>query len=338
MADFLDGTVDVPKVGKVKKAYILVPAGLAGAYVLYRWYQASRGDEQPAPGADGMYTSDDLSEYGLSTSGGTGTVTGNNGNQQTDATNPNVIDDNAEWTAKAVELLGNAGYDQATVYAALGEFLARRSLDKTEASIARAALAAAGQPPIGGPYSVIEAAVTGPIALTAPTGLKVTATTTTSVSLAWNKVNGAGYYRVYRSGASTNVGSTDGGNTTITISGLQPNTEYSFQVAADTTTAVPGPKSSPVKAKTKAVALAKPTGLKASNVGKTSFRVSCSPVKGAAYYRWYVNGSPYGASDQPYRDFTSRKPNTSYRITVAADTTNQTPGPQSSPLTVKTKK
>lgn len=337
MPEFLQGTVDAPVIGRVKKAYILVPAGLAGAYVLYRWYQASR-QEAPAPGADGLYTSDDLSEYGLSTTGGATTVTGNTGSTVTDATNPNVIDDNAEWTQKAVELLGNAGYDQATVYAALGEFLARRSLDKTEASIARAALAAAGQPPVNGPYSVIEAATTGPVKLAAPTGLKVTATTTNSVTLSWNKVAGAGYYRVYRSGSSTNVGATDGGNTTITVSGLQPNTEYSFQVAADTTTATPGPKSSPVKGKTKAIALAKPTGLKASNITRSTFRVSCNKVAGAQYYRWYLQGKPQGASDQPYRDFIGLRTNTTYTVTVAADTVNQTPGPGSSPIRIKTKK
>ena len=338
MAEFLKGTANVPGLGKVKKAYIYVPAGIAGAYVAGRWYQASRAAEDAPAGSDGLYTSDDLSEYGLSTTGGVGTVTGNTGNTVTDATGTDVIDSNAEWTQKAVELLGNAGYDSAVVYGALGEFLARRSLDKTEATIARAALAAAGQPPTGGPYSVIEAATQAPAELKAPTGLKATEVTTTSVTLAWNPVEGAGYYRAYRSGASTNVGATDAGNHFVTITGLSPNTEYSFQVAADTTTMKPGPKSSPIKVRTKAVALAKPTGLKASAITKTSFRVTCNKVTGAVYYRWYVNGSPYGASDQPYRDFTSRKANTSYKITVAADTGNQVPGPQSSPLTVKTKK
>lgn len=334
----MEGTADVPGIGKVKKRYIMIPAGIAAVYVAYRWYGASRGEEGPAPGADGMYTSEDLSDYGLSTSGGSTNVTGNQGSTVTDGTRPEAIDSNAEWTAAAVEALTNQGFDGQVVSLALGEFLARRSLDKTEASIARAALARVGQPPVGGPYSVIEAATTAPAELKAPTGLKQTAVTTTSVTLAWDPVVGAGYYRVYRSGASTNVGATDAANKTITISGLQPNTSYSFQVAADTTTGKPGPKSSPLTVKTKPLALARPTGLKASNITRSSFRVTANKVPGAVYYRWYVNGAPYGASDQPYRDFTSRRPNTSYKITVAADTGNQTPGPQSSPLTVKTKK
>lgn len=336
MPEFLEGSVDVPAVGKIKKVYIIVPAGLAGAYVLYRWYQASQAEDDGPVADDGMYTTDDLSEYGRSTTGGAYQPGGNTGSVVTDGTNPNAIDSIPEWTNKAVELLSNAGYDPMVVHDALGEFIARRSLDKTEATIARAALAAVGQPPTGGPYSVIEAAVTGPVALKPPTGLKVTETTSNSVTLSWNKVDGAGYYRVYRSGSSTNAGATD--LTTIKVSGLQPSTSYSFAVAADTTTAVPGPKSSSVTAKTKNITLSKPTGLRSSNVTKTSFRVTCSPVKGAQYYRWYVNGAPYGASDAPYRDFTSRRPNTAYKITVAADTTSQVPGPVSSPLTVKTRR
>ena len=333
----LNGTVDVPAVGRVKKRYVVIPAGIAALYVGWRWYQARQDGAEPAPGADGYYSTDDLSEYGLSTTGGATNVTGNTGNTVTDGTKPDAIDDNAEWTDRAVEKLGNAGYDTAVVYAALGEFLARRSLDKSEATIVRAAVAAAGQPPVGGPYAVIEAATQGPVELAAPKNVRVTAKTSTSVTLAWDAVPGAGYYRAYRSGSSTNVGATDAGNRTIVITGLQPATEYTFQVAADTTTGKPGPKSAGVKAKTSSVKLAKPTGLKASSVTKSSFRVTCSKVTGAQYYRWYLNGKAVGASDQPYRDFTGLKGKTTYSVTVAADTTTQEPGPQSAALRVKTK-
>jgi hypothetical protein len=334
----LEGTVDVPAVGRVKKRYVVIPAGLAAVYVAFRWYQARQEGDEPAPGADGLYSSSDLSEYGLSTTGGSTTVTGNTGSTVTDATNPNVINDNAQWTERAVEKLTNQGFDGQAIYLALGEFLARRSLDKTEAAIARAALAAAGQPPVNGPYSVIEAATTAPAELKPPTGLKVTATTANSVTLAWDPVVGAGYYRVYRSGSSTNVGATDAGNKSIVISGLQPNTEYTFYVAADTTTGKPGPRSSGVKGKTKAVTLTKPTGLKASSVTRTSFRVSVTPVKGATSYRWILNGVQGAPTDAPYKDFVSRRPNTTYTVAVAADNSTQAPGPVSSSIKVKTKK
>jgi hypothetical protein len=332
----MTGTVDAPVVGRVKKAYILIPVGLAGAYVAWRWYQASQEDTEPAPGADGMYTSDDLSEYGLSTSGGSTNVTGNTGNTETDGTTSDV-DTNSEWNNKAVELLANSGYDPAAVRAALGEFLDRRALDKTEASIARAAIGAAGQPPENRPWSVLEEASTGTGTLAAPKNLRSwgNGPTDTTVPMQWDKVDGAAGYRVYRN-LGENIGASL--DTSFSARGLQPNTTYKFTVAAVSSTGKTGPQSATFTGKTKQVKLSRPTGLKASSITRTSFRVSCTPVKGASYYRWYVNGAASGASDSPYRDFTGRKPNTAYKITVAADTTTQEPGPTSAPLSVKTKK
>jgi hypothetical protein len=336
VSEFATGTVNVPAVGKVKKRYVVIPVGLAAAYIGFRWYQARQEPAEAPAGSDGLYSSDDLSEYGLSTTGGSTNVTGNTGNTSTDATNPNAIDSNAEWTQKAVELLGNAGYDGTTVYAALGEFLARRALDKTEASIARAALAAVGQPPVNGPYSVVEEAGTNTGTLAAPTNLKAGGTATaTSVPLQWDKVDGALYYRIYR-GTGENIGSS--ADTKFTATGLQADTAYPFSVAAVGTTGKVGGRSSVVTLRTARVKLSKPSGLKASAITKSSFRVTCGKVNGAQYYRWYVNGRASGASDAPYRDFTGLKPNTTYSVTVAADTSNQEPGPQSSALRVKTKR
>lgn len=337
MGDFMEGDVKLPVAGKVKKRYVLVPAGLALAYVTYRWYQSNQAAKDAPAASDGTYTSD-LTDMGLSTTGGATNVTGNNGSTVTDGTSPNAIDTNSEWTNEAVQLLGNAGYDSATVYAALGEFLARRALDKTEASIARAAIAAAGQPPVGGPFSVLEEAGTSTGTLAAPTNVRAwNGVTATRVGLQWDAVHGASHYRIYR----TDQGDEPMGDsldTKFNVNGLQPNTSHSYYVRALSTTGKLGGKSNTITLKTAGIKLTKPTGLKASAITKTSFRVTCGKVAGAQYYRWYVNGKPSGASDQPYRDFTGLHANTTYRITVAADTTNQTPGPGSAALSVKTKK
>ena len=319
----------------MKKRYILLPLGAAGLYVAWRWYQAGQSSSEDTATSSGLYASDDLSDYGLSTTGGSTTVTGNTGNVTTDATS-SAVDDNAEWTNTAIERLTNQGYDGAVVAAALGEFLARRSLDSSEASIARAALAVAGQPPENRPWSVIEAATTGTATPGTPTGLKVTSTAQNAVSLSWSPVTGAAYYDVYRSGAAANAVRSVA--PAATVSGLQPNTSYSFQVAAVGTTNQAGTRSGSVTGKTKAVSLARPTGLKASSVTRTSFRVTCGKVAGATYYRWEINGKAAAPSDQPYRDFTGMRPGTTYSITVSADTTNQSPGPESSALKVTTKK
>ena len=68
----------------------------------------------------------------------------------------------------------------------------------------------------------------------APTGLRVTSDTDDSVSLSWNAVTDAHYYKVeYRRSSSSSwlhAGYTFG--TSRTVSGLDPNTPYDFQVRA----------------------------------------------------------------------------------------------------------
>ncbi|WP_225839834.1 PHB depolymerase family esterase [Streptomyces sp. NK08204] len=64
--------------------------------------------------------------------------------------------------------------------------------------------------------------------LPAPTGLTVTGTTDTTVSLSWSAVSGAASYHVYRGG--TEVGSATG--TSYTDTGLNSGTQYSYTVAA----------------------------------------------------------------------------------------------------------
>lgn len=262
MADFLKGEVDVPVLGKSKKWVIYGVGGLAAAYVAYRWY--SSGTEEPV--GDDLTYDPDLSEYGQSTAGGPFNVGGNTGSTDTDGTSPDAIDDNAEWTQRAVELLSQAGYDPMVVFAALGEFLARRALDKNEATIARAAIAAAGEPPVGRPWTVIEESSTGTGTLPAPTGLRVSGVTDSSVSLSWSSVAGAGSYQVYRNGAAASAVS----GTSAKIPGLTASTTYKFAVAAISTTGKTGSKSGEVSAKTSA----KPSTPKPStpSTGKPKYR------------------------------------------------------------------
>lgn len=332
----MEGSVDLPAVGKVKKAYVLVPAGLAAAYIAYRWYAARQAAADAEPqGSDGLYTSGDLSEYGLSTTGGATSVTGNTGSIVTDATG-DAIDTNSEWTNDALTKLGNQGYDTATVGAALGEFLARRALDKSEASIARTALAVSGQPPEGRPWSVIEEASTSTGTLGAPTGLKVTKTGPDYVNLAWSTVDGAAEYAVYRS--DTGGMTVRAGPGSVTVYGLKPATSYSFQVAAVGSTGKVGAKSAPVSAKTAAATLTKPTTPTASAITRTSFRATTGAIKGASRYRWYLNGREVVGGEVPYKDFTGLKPNTPYSVGVRGDGPDAAVGPMSASRTVKTKK
>ncbi|MFC9286742.1 chitinase [Streptomyces sp. NPDC057052] len=67
-----------------------------------------------------------------------------------------------------------------------------------------------------------------PTVPSAPAGLTVSATTSSSVSLAWNAVSGATGYGVYRDGAKVTAVT----GTSATVTGLAAATSYSFQVTA----------------------------------------------------------------------------------------------------------
>lgn len=79
----------------------------------------------------------------------------------------------------------------------------------------------------------------------APSGLTVSGTTSSSVSLSWGAVSGATGYSVYRNG--TKVTAVTG--TSATVTGLAAATSYSFQVTA-TNSAGESPKSAAVTATT----------------------------------------------------------------------------------------
>jgi hypothetical protein len=86
-----------------------------------------------------------------------------------------------------------------------------------------------------GTYFADDVTLTGPggtvTTPAAPTGLTVTGTTTTSVSLSWTGSAGATGYNVYR--GTTKAASVTG--TSATITGLSPSTQYTFNVTATNT-------------------------------------------------------------------------------------------------------
>lgn len=69
---------------------------------------------------------------------------------------------NAEWTQTAVERMINLGVDGSAASSAIGKFLARQPLSKSEADLARQAIAHAGFPPENGPWQIIEATTPPP--------------------------------------------------------------------------------------------------------------------------------------------------------------------------------
>ncbi|TFV29503.1 hypothetical protein E4K10_49905 [Streptomyces sp. T1317-0309] len=100
------------------------------------------------------------------------------------------------------------------------------------------------------------------------------------IGLQWDPVPGAMFYRVYRS----DVGNTEPAATAWTPSSTPtrcmriPRTPSTWWPCRPPMK--PGGQSSKVTLKTKPVTLAKPTGLKASAITRTSFRVTCNQGAG----------------------------------------------------------
>lgn len=337
----LKGQVDVPGIGGVDKRVLIGVGGVAAVFIGWRYYKARSAtayDPNAAPVDPGMEDPGVLPSVA-------GAVSPNNGYGLADSSSAatNTSDaygfhgtTDSQWTQYATaQLTSSDQWSYTAIVTALGKYIGGKPLSSTEQQIVGAAIALAGHPPEHPNQALIPG---GDVPLTvAPTGVKVTAVTTTTAKLSWNAVAGAEGYRIYRSGVSQVVGVANG--TSGEVGGLTPNTSYSFQVAAFTQGGQIGPKSSSATGKTTAVKLAAPGGVHVSSIAATQATVSWTKVAGATSYRVYVNGSVRGAADGGLSSnrITGLSKKTRYTVQVAADTTNQEPGPKSKAVTFTTK-
>jgi len=331
------GSIDIPKLGKMPKKPVFLIAGGAAVFVLWRYWQAR---STAAEGVAGDSDGDGFADGGILpvVQGQGGPVGDGSATRE-----PANTDDfgfhgltNSQWTQYAVtQLSASDRWSYTDIVEALGQYLANRPLTATQQSIVQAAIAAAGQPPEGN--HVIVPGGNVPITV-APGGLRATVVDTTTVDLTWNTVAGASGYRVYRSGAPENIASSVDGK--ARVGGLQPNTKYTFYVAALSSSSSVGPKSAGVTATTKAVSLRAPTGLRVEKTTSTLVQLRWSPVAGASGYRLYTNESSenVGSSVDVRGQIGGLKKNHTYRVHVRAVDNKGTPGPSSASITVKTKK
>lgn len=227
----LDGEIQLPKVGGVKKKTLLMIAVPAVAFVGWRYWQArgaaADAEETVDPGFEdgGVLPSvagavPDDNSFGF---GGGGSSTGGS------------VDDfgfhgttNAQWTQYATtQLVASDVWSYTDIVTALGLYLNDKPLDPTQQRIVQAAIAVAGYPPVGN-HPIIPASSSSSVTLPAPTGLKASSITQTSMTLSWNSVAGASGY-VVRNGSST-VASPHGASASVT--GLHADTSYTFSVVA----------------------------------------------------------------------------------------------------------
>lgn len=327
--------VAVPKVGKLDKRVVIGLAVAGAAFVGWRFYTSGAGtggEEVPAEESD--------FELGGEVPSVIGAVQPGNAYGRGDDTPAATTDDygftgttNAQWSQYvATNLSQSDTWSYTQIVEALGQFLAGNPLTSLQQRIVQAGIAVGGYAPVGS-HVVVSGGDT-PITV-APSGLRVAEVGTSTVTVTFSPVAGAQHYQGYRNGVTGNVASSQG--TSMTFSGLTPNTSYTFTVAAESASHKRGPKSGGITARTKPVTLTAPRKPAVSSIGKETARVSTGKVAGATGYNWYVNNIAHGHSDGPTYTLTGLKSKTRYRVTVAADTSTQAAGKQSAATSFKTK-
>jgi len=149
---------------------------------------------------------------------------------------------------------------------------------------------------------MVDRLTSGSAALPAPTGLKVTGSDDTSVSLAFDAVAGAAGYNVYRAsgGGLGKVNGTMVTATTYKDAGLTAGTSYSYQVRAVSGTLAEGAPSAVVIAMTTGhpPVLAAPGDLKVTATTAASVSLAFTASPGAAGYNIYRAASAGGTASR----------------------------------------
>jgi hypothetical protein len=250
------GTYDIPKLGKVKKVYVIGGAAvvvLAGVL----WWRSRQAAKAPASelqtdsaGNVGIInpatgfvqgSPEDLAAQGGGTGGGSGGGGGgSSGSDQTPigdqvAAGP-PFTNNAAWAQYATAYLVGLGLDPGAVSADLGAYLAGEQVTPAVKSVIEQATGYAGAPPVAGQNGMPPSInlIGDPTSLGStpgPVSITLGKMTPTSVAFAWTAVTGATGYHWHVAGP----GVSHGGDTTAksaTCPGLQPGTAYTVSVYA----------------------------------------------------------------------------------------------------------
>lgn len=161
-------TVAVPGMGRVKQTYAVAGVAVVAGVLGYAYWRRARSAPASTAVVDPNATG--VTDY-------TPPASNNSGGSFNDS---GVITTNDEWSAKATEALSGA-FDQAFIQVTLGKYLSHQPLTDAEVDLIGAARAAAGDPPQGGPYSIVHVTGSGS---TPPLGGPATQPTTTHTVVA----------------------------------------------------------------------------------------------------------------------------------------------------------
>jgi chitodextrinase len=173
---------------------------------------------------------------------------------------------------------------------------------------------------------------------TTPSNLRVTATTPTSVALAWNPStdNSGSFLYVVREVSSGQTRSVAQTQTTFTWTGLTPNRTYRFNIYAVDGSNNKSSNSNTVTANTPAAPpLTAPANLRVTGATLSSLSIAWDPVAGATNYHVFSGASAWTASPQPSATLTGLQAGTTYSITVRAFGASGS-SPLSAPLSAST--
>ena len=146
----------------------------------------------------------------------------------------------------------------------------------------------------GGVEGMLSSAVPGITLMPAPLNVTASAQSASSITLAWNEVNGAGGYNVYRSasenGNYSKVNSAIIAAVSYSDTGLASSTVYFYKICA-VTNSVEGEKSNTVSTVT---LMAAPDNVQAAVITTGSVSLAWNAVSGASGYNMYRSGSETG--------------------------------------------
>ncbi|GHV80194.1 hypothetical protein AGMMS49944_19850 [Spirochaetia bacterium] len=167
---------------------------------------------------------------------------------------------------------------------------------------------------------------TGKTGLAAPTGLSVSAQSSSDMAISWNLVSGAESYKIYRSGSAsgTFIEIGTGSITAHNDTGLAEGTTYWYKVSAVSSDGTEGYQSPAVSGTTLSMPTI-PAGVSAAAASSSGITVSWSIVSGAVSYKIYRSNSSseiftiVGTSDTTSYSDTGLTANTTYYYTVSAN-------------------
>jgi nucleoid-associated protein YgaU len=140
-------TVEIPKIGKLKKEYVVAGVAVVGGVVGYAWWRHRTDSAAPVPTA-----APPTGDYVNPNPGVT------SGSQNTNAVPADVITTNDQWTQHALDMLAKyTSYDSHFAAQALAKWLGHLGLTADEKVLVITARGLAGDPPVGGPYPILDA-------------------------------------------------------------------------------------------------------------------------------------------------------------------------------------